>query len=302
MRWRDMRRSDNVEDRRGMSMGGAGIKLGGGGLLLIVVLSLLTGTNPLDLLSGLEEAGSPTTIDSGAERKPPADDPQADFIRAILGDSEDTWGRLFSQGGGTYEPPRLVLFSGAVQSACGQASAAVGPFYCPPDRSVYLDLQFFQELSERFGAPGDFARAYVVAHEIGHHVQNLLGVSERVQRQRSPAGPGGCQRALGTARAPGGLLRRGLGPLRRAAQHPRTRRRRGRPGRGNGDRRRSPAEAVARVRRARVVHPWLVRAARPVVPDRSRDGGRTALRHVRSPAVAGAARPAADFLRELARP
>ena len=185
MRWRDMRRSENVEDRRGMSMGGAGIKLGGGGLLLIVVLSLLTGTNPLDLISGLEQAGGPSTIDSGAERKPPADDPQSDFIRAILGDSEDTWSRLFSQGGGTYEPPRLVLFSGAVQSACGQASAAVGPFYCPPDRSVYLDLQFFQELSERFGAPGEFARAYVVAHEIGHHVQNLLGVSERVQQQRT---------------------------------------------------------------------------------------------------------------------
>ena len=185
MRWREMRRSDNVEDRRGMSMGGAGIKLGGGGLLLIVVLSLLTGTNPLDLISGLEQAGGPSTIDSGPERKPPADDPQSDFIRAILGDSEDTWSRLFSQGGGTYEPPRLILFSGAVQSACGQASAAVGPFYCPPDRSVYLDLQFFQELSERFGAPGEFARAYVVAHEIGHHVQNLLGVSERVQRQRT---------------------------------------------------------------------------------------------------------------------
>ena len=185
MRWRDMRRSENVEDRRGMSMGGAGIKLGGGGLLLIVVLSLLTGTNPLDLISGLEQAGGPSTTDSGPERKPPADDPQSDFIRAILGDSEDTWSRLFSQGGGTYEPPRLVLFSGAVQSACGQASAAVGPFYCPPDRSVYLDLQFFQELSERFGAPGEFARAYVVAHEIGHHVQNLLGVSERVQSQRT---------------------------------------------------------------------------------------------------------------------
>jgi hypothetical protein len=180
-----MRRSENVEDRRGMSMGGAGIKLGGGGLLLIVVLSLLTGTNPLDLISGLEQAGGPSTTDSGPERKPPADDPQSDFIRAILGDSEDTWSRLFSQGGGTYEPPRLVLFSGAVQSACGQASAAVGPFYCPPDRSVYLDLQFFQELSERFGAPGEFARAYVVAHEIGHHVQNLLGVSDRVQSQRT---------------------------------------------------------------------------------------------------------------------
>jgi predicted metalloprotease len=184
MRWSDMRRSDNVEDRRGMSMGGAGVKLGGGGLLLILVLSVLTGTNPLDLLSGLEQA-SPPVVDSGPERKPPADDPQADFIRAVLGDIEDTWGRLFEQGGGRYEAPRLVLFSGAVDSACGQASAAVGPFYCPPDRKVYLDLQFFRELSERFGAPGDFARAYVVAHEVGHHVQNLLGTSDKVQRQRS---------------------------------------------------------------------------------------------------------------------
>ena len=184
MRWSDMRRSDNVEDRRGMSVGGAGVKLGGGGLLLILVLSVLTGTNPLDLLSGLEEA-SPPVVDSGPERKPPADDPQADFIRAVLGDIEDTWGRLFEQGGGRYEAPRLVLFSGAVDSACGQASAAVGPFYCPPDRKVYLDLQFFRELSERFGAPGDFARAYVVAHEVGHHVQNLLGTSDKVQRQRS---------------------------------------------------------------------------------------------------------------------
>ena len=184
MRWKDMRRSDNVEDRRGMPMAGAGLKLGGGGLLLIVVLSLLTGTNPLDILSSLEESAPPTT-DSGPQRKPPEDDAQADFIRAILGDSEDTWSRLFEQGGGTYEPPRLVLFSGAVRSACGQASAAVGPFYCPPDRRVYLDLGFFRELSERFGAPGDFARAYVVAHEIGHHVQNLTGISERVQRQRA---------------------------------------------------------------------------------------------------------------------
>jgi predicted metalloprotease len=179
-----MRRSDNIEDRRGMSMGGAGLKLGGGGLLLIVVLSLLTGTNPLDLISGLEQAAPPMT-DSGPGGKPPADDPQADFLRAVLGDTEDTWGRLFTEGGGTYEPPRLVLFSGAVQSACGQASAAVGPFYCPPDRQVYLDVQFFRDLSERFGAPGEFARAYVVAHEIGHHVQNLLGTAERVHRQRT---------------------------------------------------------------------------------------------------------------------
>jgi uncharacterized protein len=184
MRWKDMRRSENVEDRRGgLPMGGAGLKLGGGGILLVLVLSFLTGTNPLDLLSSLEES-SPSAVDSGPERKPPSDDPQADFVRAVVGDTEDTWGQLFSQGGGTYEPPRLVLFAGGVQSACGQASSAVGPFYCPPDRRVYLDLDFFRELSERFGAPGDFARAYVVAHEIGHHVQNLLGTSDKVQRQR----------------------------------------------------------------------------------------------------------------------
>jgi predicted metalloprotease len=184
MRWRDLRRSENVEDRRGRPLGGPGIKMGGGVLLVVLLVSVLTGTNPLDLIGGLEEAAPPVS-DVGPERKPPADDPQADFIRAILGDIEDTWGRAFSQGGGTYEPPRLVLFSGAVQSACGQASAAVGPFYCPPDRQVYLDLQFFRELSERFGAPGEFARAYVVAHEVGHHVQNLLGTADRVHRERS---------------------------------------------------------------------------------------------------------------------
>jgi predicted metalloprotease len=185
MRWRDLRRSENVEDRRGMPFGGAGLKIGGGTLLLVLLVSVLTGTNPLDLIGGLEQAAPPPVTEVGPERKPPADDPQADFIRAVLGDTEDTWGRLFSNGGGTYEPPRLVLFSGAVQSACGQASAAVGPFYCLPDRRVYLDLQFFRDLSERFGAPGEFARAYVVAHEIGHHVQNLLGTSDRVQRQRA---------------------------------------------------------------------------------------------------------------------
>jgi predicted metalloprotease len=183
-----MRRSENVEDRRGVPMGGAGVKVGGGMLLVVLLVSVLTGTNPLDLIGGLEqglEETAPPSGDGGPPRQPPAEDRQADFVRAVLGDIEDTWGRIFTQGGGTYEPPRLVLFSGAVQSACGQASSAVGPFYCPPDRQVYLDLQFFRELSERFGAPGEFARAYVMAHEVGHHVQNLVGTAERVHRQRS---------------------------------------------------------------------------------------------------------------------
>lgn len=117
-------------------------------------------------------------------KAPPANDPNADFVAAVLGDTEDTWSQLFQAQGGQYARPKLVLFRDAAQSACGFASAAVGPFYCPGDRQVYLDLSFFQELSQRFGAPGDFARAYVIAHEIGHHVQNLTGLSAKVQAQR----------------------------------------------------------------------------------------------------------------------
>jgi predicted metalloprotease len=182
MRWRDLRRSENVEDRRGASLGGPGLKLGGAGLLLVLLVSVLTGTNPLELLVALQE--SPPATEVAPEGGPPANDPGADFVRAVVGDTEDTWTRLFGDSGGTYEPPRLVLFRGAVQSACGMASAAVGPFYCPPDRRVYLDLQFFQELAERFGAPGEFARAYVIAHEVGHHVQNLVGTADRVRREQ----------------------------------------------------------------------------------------------------------------------
>lgn len=186
MRWRDLRRSDNVEDRRGQAPGrmGPGLKLGGGGLLLVLLVSVMTGTNPLELLVALQETGGPPAVETTPAPAPPANDPTSDFVRAVLGDTEDTWGRIFREGGGEYQAPRLVLFRDAVASACGHASAAVGPFYCPPDRRVYLDLGFFRDLSERFGAPGDFARAYVISHEIGHHVQNLLGISEKVQRQR----------------------------------------------------------------------------------------------------------------------
>ncbi len=193
MRWRDLRRSDNVEDRRGVSLGGAGVKLGGGAVLVVLLVSLLTGTNPLELLVALQEGAPPPSTEVGPPRPPPADDPQADFVRAVVGDTEDTWSRLLGARGGAYEPPRLVLFRGAVQSACGQASAAMGPFYCPSDRRVYLDLEFFRELAERFGAPGEFARAYVIAHEIGHHVQTLLGTSERVRAAQGRADPAGAR-------------------------------------------------------------------------------------------------------------
>ncbi len=191
MRWRDMRGSGNIEDREsaGPARGlGGGAKIGGAGLIAVVVVSLLLGLNPLEVLTGLQGEGPP----SAPAPAPPGSTPGAaapadetkEFVARVLGDTEDTWRGLFQRLGGEYQPPRLVLFRGAVESACGFANAAVGPFYCPGDHRVYLDRAFFEELSGRFGAPGEFARAYVIAHEIGHHVQNLMGVSEKVQAQR----------------------------------------------------------------------------------------------------------------------
>jgi len=183
MKWRGRAGSQNIEDRRGMSGGGMAVGGGLGGLVLVLLISALTGQNPADLISTVGP-------DSGnvAPGAAPVDDPQAEFVGVVLGDTEMTWGRLFSASGASYEPPVLVLFTGSTQSACGLGQAAMGPFYCPADRKVYLDLSFFRELDEQFGAPGDFAQAYVVAHEIGHHVQTLTGVSARMQAARQQAG------------------------------------------------------------------------------------------------------------------
>jgi hypothetical protein len=189
MRWDDFRRSDNVEDAGSGGGFGGGFKIGGGALIAIVVISLLLGKNPLDVLT-LLETGAPTTtqVPAGAPPRAPAqNDPQVDFVRAILGDTEDFWSAELGRRGGRYEPPKLTLFHGQVASACGFASAAMGPFYCPPDQRVYLDLRFFQELTQRFGAPGEFARAYVIAHEVGHHVQNQLGLMRDVQQKAENA-------------------------------------------------------------------------------------------------------------------
>jgi uncharacterized protein len=181
MRIEGERQSSNIEDRRGMRMGGP-VGIGGGGIgtiLVVLVISWLTGVNPLSLLQvtgGQDGAPAQEEVPTGTG----GNDPQSQFISRILGDLEDTWGDVFSKAGQRYQEPVLVLFNNAVQSACGSASSATGPFYCPADRKVYLDLSFFRELDERFGAPGDFAQAYVVAHEVGHHVQNLLGVNEQV--------------------------------------------------------------------------------------------------------------------------
>jgi len=191
MRWEDERRSENIEDRRGMSFGGPGIQLGGLGLVVVLVVSLFTGIDPSALL-GMLEGNAPTqqVQQQAPTGAPSANDKQGDFVAAVLGSTEDTWGRIFAAHGGRYQPPRLVLFDNATPSACGMGQAAMGPFYCPGDRKVYIDLHFFRELDQRFGAPGDFARAYVVAHEVGHHVQNLTGTAEKVDRAmaRGPRG------------------------------------------------------------------------------------------------------------------
>lgn len=193
MRWQGRRESTEVEDRRGSRVGGRGLKLGGGAILLVIVISFLTGQNPLELLSTID-TGPPIPSeqvgpDGGAVPGggPQADDAGRRFIAVVLASTEDTWDRVFTALGRRYEHPRLVLFSDAVQSACGYNSAAVGPFYCPGDSKVYLDLTFFNELSRRFGAPGDFAQAYVVAHEVGHHVQNVLGISDKVSQLQARA-------------------------------------------------------------------------------------------------------------------
>jgi len=170
MKWQGRVGSGNIEDRRGMSGGGMAVGGGVGGLVLILLISALTGTNPLDLIN----TTSPTS-DTVAPGEAPANDPQAQFVSVVLKSTEMIWGRLFDENRQTYEAPVLVLFNEAAQSACGLGRTAMGPFYCPGDRKVYLDLSFFRELDERFGAPGDFAQAYVIAHEVGHHVQNLLG-------------------------------------------------------------------------------------------------------------------------------
>lgn len=191
MRWSKGRRSDNVVDARGSSGGGrrfgGGKGLSLGGIAAVVVIGLLMGQDPLQILGNIagqatQSGGSSMSQSQG--QAPASNDQQSEFVRSILGDTEDTWRDIFSKANRQYKDPKLVLFSGGVNSACGFADAAVGPFYCPGDQQVYLDLSFFQELEQRFGAAGDFAQAYVIAHEIGHHVQTLLGVSAKVDAAR----------------------------------------------------------------------------------------------------------------------
>lgn len=183
MRWQGRRESSNIEDRRGMRFGRAGGV--GIGTIVLALIAMYFGQDPSVVLQNAQQS-APTAEQVPYEES--AEEAQLrEFIGVVLADTEDTWGQIFSAAGRTYEQPRLVLFSGAVESACGFAQAAVGPFYCPADHKVYIDLSFYQDLQSRFGAPGDFAQAYVVAHEIGHHVQTLLGISERNMAARQRA-------------------------------------------------------------------------------------------------------------------
>jgi hypothetical protein len=186
MRWRTRKTSRNVEDRRGQRMR-PGMAGGGIGAIVIVLLALYFGVDPQPFLQVMQETAKPT-MQPGTELQVDAqNDPLAEFVSVVLADTEDTWNVLFRQLGRQYEEPRLVLFTGMTQSSCGLGQAAMGPFYCPADKKVYIDLSFYRDLRDRFRAPGDFAQAYVIAHEVGHHVQNLLGISGQVQQLRQRA-------------------------------------------------------------------------------------------------------------------
>lgn len=189
MKWEGNRESDNVEDRRDDAGGGGGLlggrSIGIGTLVVALIGGWIFGINPLTILGLLSGASPPAQVQQQAPaHRPPADDRMASFVSTVLADTEDVWTRVMQQGGATYRKPKLVLFRGATPTACGQGQSAMGPFYCPADEKVYLDLNFFDTLSQRLGAPGDFAQAYVIAHEIGHHVQNLLGLTDQAESAR----------------------------------------------------------------------------------------------------------------------
>lgn len=196
MRFDDQRESDNLEDRRGDGgSGGGGLRLGGGRMglgtiAIALVASYFLGINPMTVINMLSGGGGMPAIEQSAPaaHQPPANDQMAKFVSKVLASTEDTWTEVFRANGRQYEKPKLVLFTGATPTACGTGQSAMGPFYCPGDHKVYIDLAFYQELKTRFKAPGEFAQAYVIAHEVGHHVQNLLGIADKVHNAQQRAG------------------------------------------------------------------------------------------------------------------
>ncbi|MFM5379240.1 KPN_02809 family neutral zinc metallopeptidase [Aeromonas dhakensis] len=182
MRWQDRRESNNVEDRRQQG-GGGGIPIGGKGRLILLVVVMVAGYYGVDLSPLLNEPASQTPPQR-QEMSQPAKDPLARFTSVMLASTEDAWGEIFQQSGNRYQAPKLVLYRGATRTGCGQGQSVMGPFYCPADRTVYIDLSFYQEMRDKLGADGDFAQGYVVAHEVGHHVQNLLGIERKMREQQ----------------------------------------------------------------------------------------------------------------------
>ena len=184
MLWKNGRRSDNIDDKRSVRLSGK-MKGGGIGIVILALIGMYFGIDPSVIL----QQGENLTGNSGTQQEhyqpTAAENELADFTSVVLADTEDVWDTLFNQQGGRYQKPTLVLFTGAVKSACGFAQAATGPFYCPADHKVYIDLSFYRDLKNKLGAPGDFAQAYVIAHEVGHHVQNLLGISDKVHQRRN---------------------------------------------------------------------------------------------------------------------
>ena len=191
MKWEGNRESDNVEDRRSSGGGGGGLlggrSIGIGTIVVALLGGWIFGINPLTILNMLSGGGAPATQvqQQAPAQRPPADDRMAKFVSTVLADTEDVWKDVFAKAGSTYREPQLVLFRGATSTACGQGQAAMGPFYCPGDQKVYIDLGFYETLTRQLGAPGDFAQAYVIAHEVGHHVQNQLGITARMDQMRS---------------------------------------------------------------------------------------------------------------------
>ena len=196
MKWEGNRESDNVEDRRGGAGGGGlggllgGRSIGIGTIVVALLGGWIFGINPLTILGVLSgDAPTAQVAQPGPAQRPPADDRMAKFVSTVLADTEDVWKDVFAKGGATYKEPRLVLFRGQTSTGgCGGGQAAMGPFYCPADQKVYIDLAFYETLTKRLGAPGDFAQAYVIAHEVGHHVQNLLGISGKMEQMRARVG------------------------------------------------------------------------------------------------------------------
>ena len=191
MRWEGNRESGNVEDHRGSSgsgrggFGSGGRSVGIGTIVIALVGGAIFGINPLTILGLLSGSGPAPQAQQAPAQRPPAEDRSARFVSTVLADTEDVWKRIFANGGATYREPKLALFTGGIRTACGAGQSAMGPFYCPADEKVYIDLDFYRTLSQKMGAPGDFAQAYVIAHEVGHHVQHVMGITQRVEQQRA---------------------------------------------------------------------------------------------------------------------